>query len=79
VSKRSIIRHRIIERSRRLKAGHDKARPSLYPAKPAKLESASSFRCRASRAASPAPRRLMITPLATPAAPTSAGTAPKSP
>jgi len=79
MSLRSIARRRIIERSRRFRAGHGQARPSLYSAKPAKLKSASSLRCRAFRAASPAPRRLTITPPARSAAVTSAGTAPKSP
>jgi hypothetical protein len=36
-------------------AGHGQAHPSLYPAKLAKLKSASNPRCRASRATSPAP------------------------
>ena len=66
VSSRSILRRRIIERSRRFRAGHGQARLSLYPAKPAKFKSASSSRCQASQATSPTPRRLTITPPATP-------------
>ena len=66
-------------RSSRSRSGRAHARPSLYSATPHRLKSPSSSRCRASRAASPAPRRLTITPLITSAVPTSAGIAPKSP
>ena len=66
-------------RSSRSRSGRAHARPSLYLTKPAKLKSASSSRCRASRAASPAPRRFTITPPATSPPATSAGTAPQSP
>jgi hypothetical protein len=79
MSPRSVARRRMIERSRRFRAGHRQARPSLYPGKPAKLKSAPDSLCQVTQAAPSAPRRLMITPLAKSAAPTPAGPAPKSP
>jgi hypothetical protein len=45
-------------RSRWSRSSRGHARPSLYPANPAKFKSASSSRCRASRAASSAPRHV---------------------